>query len=152
MLCDDLWNPSTRSDDLLQSLRDVEKLKKHVENSVVNLPLMEHQVGVVVCDRLGIIGFEVFDSPRSWAALHKKIIAKYDDVLLTETTHYPSHLFETQYVQKMVLDFIEEISRTTETPSVETSTSKTVVLEDDRLIGEYTMLRGEVIHLIVFRK
>ncbi len=141
----------TGSDDLLGTMREVEESQKSIENAINDIPVQENQVGAIIFDFDSIIGFEVFDSPQSWKALHKKVIKKYNKVLRKEQEKM---LFELkpEVIPEKISEFIEELIDSDEITAFENEKSKTIVIDGDRYIGEYTELKQNIIHLIAFKK
>lgn len=148
---DDNLGGRVRCDDLLSSIRKVSQKKKNVESAIVNMPVDEKQVGVIIFDINGVIGLELFDSPLSWKALHKKVLSKYEDILLRKEGN---KLFElkTEIIQNNIQEFIEKVLKSDEQVENQNNISSTYLVEDKDIIGEYTTLYGDVIHVLVFDK
>jgi hypothetical protein len=140
-----------QDDDLVGTMREVEKSKKTVEGALKDIPLMENQVGAIIFDRVGITGFEVFDSTKSWAAMHQKVLSKYSDVLMQEQEESIFELKE-DVIPKKISAFIEEIMQADEKQTHATKSSITYVIDGEKVIGEYTMINEAVIHVLAFKR
>jgi len=140
-----------RSDNLLNSIREVSQKKKNVESAIVNMPIDDKQVGVLIFDINGVVGLELFDSTLSWKTLHKKVLSKYEDILLKKEGN---KLFElrTEIMQDKIQEFIEKVLKSNEQVENQNKISSTYLIEDKEIIGEYTILYGDVIHVLVFEK
>ena len=142
---------SLGSDDLLGTMREVERSQKTVEGVIKNIPLQKNQVGAIIFDIDSIVGFEVFDSPKSWKAMHKKVISKYNEVLQKEQEKM---LFELKpdVIPEKIAEFIEELTKSDERTTHSNEVSKTVVIDGERHIGEYTTIGADAIHVIAFKR
>lgn len=69
------------SDDLVGNMERVRGWKERVGDVVKDIPIFEQQVGVVILDVNGVVGFEAFDHPDSWMAFHEDVAEKYGDLL-----------------------------------------------------------------------
>jgi hypothetical protein len=145
----DYGSDRVRSDDLLGSLRMISQKKKNVERAIDNMPVAKKQVGVIIFDANGVIGMELFDSPVSWKVFHKKVISKYEDVLLKTAGN---NLFElkTKLIRLKMQEFIERVLKSNEKIVNQNHVSRTYLIDDKDIIGEYTLLQGDVIHVLVF--
>jgi hypothetical protein len=139
------------SDDLYGTLKEIERKKKDVEGALKDIPLLKSQVGALILDNKGVVGFEVFDSPKSWAALHKKVLSKYIDVL-TQKTEGSSVELKAMYISKKIQEFIEEIMKAFEKQTHATNVSTTCVIDSAAIIGEYTKIRDVIIHVLAFKR
>ena len=139
------------SDDLLGVMKEVEKSQKSVEGAIKDIPVMKDQVGAIIFDVDSIVGFEVFDSPKSWEAMHQKVLSKYGEVIRKEQEDM---LFELkpEVIPKKITEFIEELTKADEKTTHTNDVSKTIVIDGDRHVGEYTMLGTDIIHVIAFKR
>lgn len=142
---------SLDSDDLLGTMREVERSQKTVEGVIKDIPVQKNQVGCIIFDIDSIVGFEVFDGPKSWKAMHKKVISKYNEVLRKEQEKM---LFELKpdVIPKKIAEFIEDLTKSDEKTTHSNEVSKTVVIDGERHIGEYTTIGADTIHVIVFKR
>lgn len=142
---------NTTSDDLLGTMKEVEKKQKDIENAINDMPVQKNQVGALIFDIDSIVGFEIFDSPESWKALHKKVIKKYGKVLRKKQEKMVFEL-KPEVIPEKISEFIEELMKSNENQFHSNSKSKTMVIDGDKHIGEYTLLEGKVIHVITFQR
>ena len=139
------------SDDLLSTMKEVDQKRKTVESALKDIPVVKNQVGAIIFDNFGITGFEVFDSPDSWKALHKKVLEKYSDVLMQEQEESLFELKE-DVIPKKIAEFVEEMMKADERNTFSNQTANTYVLDGNKIIGEYTLIEGNVVHVIVFKR
>lgn len=142
---------SAPSDDLAKTIDEVETVKKTIEGAIKEMPVMEHQVGAIIFDSVGIVGFEVFDGTKSWKALHKKVIAKYSDILQKEQEE-PLFQLNKDIIPEKIRDFVEKIMESKESTIQESKLSTTKIIDGVKIVGEYTGINGEIIHVIAFKR
>ena len=141
----------TPSDDLYGTLKEIERRKKHIEDALKDIPLLKNQVGALIFDNKGVVGFEVFDSPKSWAAMHHKVLPKYGDVL-TQKTEGSSVQLNAEHILRKIQGFIEEIMAASEKQTHATKESTTCVIDSAKVIGEYTQIHDVIIHVLAFKR
>jgi len=139
------------SDDLMGTIEEVETVKQDIEDAIKDIPLIKDQVGAIIFDSVGIVGFEVFDSPDSWKALHKKVLAKYSDVL-QQKQEEPLFQLKSEIIPEKIRAFTEDILKADEKQSNVSKISVTMLIDGKGIIGEYTTISGTIIHMIVFKK
>jgi len=139
------------SDDLLGTIREVEHSQKDVEGAIKDIPIQKNQVGAIIFDIDSIVGFEIFDSPKSWKALHKAVIKKYDEVLRKKQDKM---LFELkpEIIPEKIAEFVEELCKADEKTTHSNEISKTIVIDGEKHIGEYTTIGADCIHVIAFKR
>jgi len=149
---------SARSYDSLSANLKMDDLASHQEimsddvilEAMKNVPAdMIGQVGVVILDLSGVQGIELFDHPDSWKALSKTVIRDYADILSKPTPEYFS--FEMSKVKDFVMSFIEKLVGATASVVYEEYDAQTLTFEEDNILGEYSNLGGEMIHLYAVR-
>lgn len=142
---------TSRSDDLLGTIREVEHSQKDVEGAIKDIPIQKNQVGAIIFDIDSIVGFEIFDSPKSWRALHKAVIKKYDEVLRKKQDKM---LFELkpEIIPEKIAEFVEELCKADEKTTHSNDVSKTIVIDGEKHIGEYTTIGADCIHVIAFKR
>jgi len=147
----EMQNLASDSDDLLGVIEEVDRSSKDIEKAIQDIPVAKNQVGAIIFDIDSIVGFEVFDSKESWKALHKKVIKKYGESLLREQQDM---LFELkpEVIPKKINDFIEQILEADEKQVHTTNVSNTKIIDGKKIIGEYTQLEKDIIHLIAFNR
>ncbi len=138
------------SDDLVKALEAVKHFKTGVEESLRQIPAdHERQVGLAIFDRKGLVGFEVFDHPDSYHSLSKSIIRQYRDLLWREDSDNEDLDVEKMFAE--VKTFLEKSKQSNEKTVYETNRASTVLVQGD-IVGEYTLMSNEVIHLLLTRK
>lgn len=139
------------SDDLIGTIEEVETVKQDIEDAIKDIPLVDQQVGAIIFNSVGIVGFEVFDSDDSWKALHKKVLAKYSDIL-QQKQEEPLFQLKLEVIPEKIRAFTEDIMKANEKSSTATKISNTMLIEGNKIIGEYTTINGNIIHVIAFKK
>lgn len=142
---------SASSDDLIGTIEEVELSKKSIDEAIKDIPVMKHQVGAIIFDASGIVGFEVFDSAISWKALHKKVISKYGDVLQKEQEE-PLFELKEEVIPKKIRAFVEDIMKSDEKKSHESKIATTIFIDGTKIVGEYTEANGGIVHVIAFKR
>jgi len=137
------------SDDLISNMRQVERFKKDVEDVLKAVPCLEDQVGMVILDLDGVIGIEVFDSPKSWAAFNEDVTKKYGDVL-AEKQDEPLFELREDRIQSKIVDFMRKLTACEGVEVFSVKTAKTLSLKGD-VIGEYTTIGKRTVHLLGMR-
>jgi len=137
------------SDDLLGNMRAVREFRKDVDEVISKMPVdLNGQCGIVVLNIDGILGMEMFDHPDSWQAASKAVARKYADVLAREGESPLFNLNE-DAVQETVTTFLEQFKDAKERTISENARSKTVSVQTKDYIGEYVILNGEAVHVII---
>jgi len=142
---------STASDNLIETQRQVDKFSKDIEAIVKDAPHYEDQVGAVFLDVNGVVGLEVFDSPQSWTAFSEDLIKKYGDILSKKQTE-PIFELREDIIPKKIGEFLNKLLVCKATEVFSEDGAKTVSMEGDGVLGEYTVLNGKVIHLLGVRE
>jgi len=145
---------SVLGDDLIGVMRNTERFREDIDKILEKVPGdLVDQVGLAVLDLSGVVGVEFFDHPDSWSAFSKSIIRNYGDTLAKEQE---VGLFEIKMenVVEAVKGFLGKLSKAKKVlvNKSEVSESYALALEDDEVVGEYTAISGETIHLIGSRK
>jgi len=143
---------SRGSDNLILTMREVREFRKDVDEAISKMPVdVSGQVGVVILNMDGVLGMEMFNHPSSWTAASKAVARKYADVLAKEGK---SSLFElkSDVVQTAVTEFLEGIKNPKEKIVEENVVFKTIVFEAGNIVGEYTVFKGDEIHLIATKQ
>lgn len=145
-----------RSDNLLgvmHKMEQVEGFKEKVEEFLSKIPAdLDGQVGIAVLDLKGIVGLEVFDHPDSWRAFSKSIARSYSEVLMKEEDMSDVFEFKKERIIDHITNFLTSMKGAASTKVWGKKQAKTFKIESDRVIGEYTELRSEIIHLIISKK
>ena len=74
--------PTMPADNMIGSLSSRDKFSEMIDEVIRQVPNHEGQVGIAIIDESGVYGLEMFDSPESWKALGKKVVAKYSEKLV----------------------------------------------------------------------
>lgn len=139
-------------DNLVKAVEAVEKFKTDVEEALKKIPGdLENQVGVAILDLDGVAGVEAFDHPESWQALSKNVMRQYKDIIVEQKA--PSYLrIDMETVKDTITTFIEKARNVEESEVYEKDGTKTAMITNDELVGEYTVLNEHPIHLLLTRK
>lgn len=136
------------SDDLLEKIR---KGQSVLDDMMQKVPLFDNQVGAIIFNPLGVIAVETFDHPKSWKAIKKEIIEKYGDKIKDRQAE---HLFELK--PEMILPtfkkFISGLDKFSEKTIRKDNFSETREIHGDGVIGEYTLVKGQPIHVLLIRE
>ena len=116
-----------------------------------NVPAdMINQIGIIILDIQGVQGIEIFDHPESWKELSKSVIRDYANILSKPVPEY--YTFDMERVKEFVTDFMIKLISMNAEPVWEEHHAQTYQFENDELLGEYTLLEGDTIHIYVTRK
>ena len=137
--------------DLTKALDALERARGELAKVVEKVPVFKGQVGVAVVDPKGVYALELFDHPDSWSAIARKAAERFAEVL-AEQQEYQVFKPSREGVFQAIHDFLEKLSGCRERVAVRGRSSETVLLEGDGVYGEYTVLEGEVIHLLAARE
>jgi hypothetical protein len=141
----------TGTDDLLGHMKGLEVGKKMLDDMMQKVPLFPDQVGAIIFNPLGVSVIETFDHPLSWEAIKKEIIEKHGDKICQEQA---DHLFELK--KEMILPafkkFVDGLKVFKEQTIRKDDMSETRVLVGKSIVGEYTMVKGRVIHTILAKE
>ena len=135
--------------DDLPSLLEVEAGKKFIDEIVKQLPVLEDQVGIAVLDMDGAVGMELFDHPKSWKALAESIVKSYEDALSRRSGLFKP---DASKVREELSKFLAKIQACEAEPAYQNRGATTFLLKSQEIVGEYTVLGGEVIHLLAMRR
>jgi hypothetical protein len=115
------------------------------------VPLFDNQVGAIIFSPVGVIAIETFDHPKSWEAIKKEIIEKYGDKIKDKQTE---HLFELkpETILPTFEKFISSLDKFSEKTIRKDSFSETREVRGNGVIGEYTLVKGQPIHVLLIRE
>jgi len=141
---------SAPRDDLLQTVEAMKKFSKDLEEMLKRIPDCINQVGTVIIDPDGIVGLELYDHPDSWKAFSKTIVRSFGDSLTKEDQ---TGLFkpDVSRVKSVIQDFLDLVASFREETVYSAKNTETIVLRGNGYVGEYTLLDGKTIHLLVTR-
>lgn len=133
------------TDDLAGQAVRFEKFDERVKEAVARFPNIANQVGVIVISLNGVEGLELFDHPDSWKAMYKQVAKKYSESYVQEDK---TGIFtiDPEKATAVAVEFVRKLKMAKEKPIHQDGYS-TFLLEAEGLTGEYTMLKGGVIHL-----
>jgi len=136
---------SIKKDDLSDSYA---KYSTIIDDVIKKVPFLKNQAGLVIIDSLGFSGLEVYDLTDSWKMVRNAItkgsgskLAEFDD----------GGVFEYK-PERAVAIVLKALSQEFKVKSLKKDANTEIVrLESGQLIGEAAILKGEVIHLRIFR-
>jgi len=139
-------------DNLVANLDEMTRFNEKVEEMLSKIPAdLDNQVGIVMIDSRGLLGLEMFDHPDSWRAFSRSIVRNYADILAKERTGEGLFDLRTERIPEAIKKFLEEAERLSETLVFKNRVSETRMLSGE-LLGEYTTIGSDTIHLILKRK
>ena len=140
------------ADNLVANVEEVNKFKGKVSDIISKLPAHKNQVGLVILDFNGVVGFELFDHPDSWKAISSDIIKKYSDVLTQKPAETSLFKLDEEQMLVKIKEFMKRLIDCKKDVAFENNVAKTFLLTGDKIAGEYTTINEVVIHLLGFRK
>jgi len=141
----------TGSDDLLGHLKGLDEGKKMLDDMMQKVPLFPDQVGAIIFNPLGVAVLETFDHPKSWEAVKKEIIEKHGDKICQEQA---DHLFELkpEMIMPAFKKFVDGLVVFKEQTIRKDDMSETRALVGQGIVGEYTLMKGRVVHTILAKE
>ncbi len=132
-------------------LHEIKKGQSILDDMMQKIPLFNNQVGAIIFNPIGVIAVETFDHPKSWESIKKEIIEKYGDKIKEKQTE---HLFELkpETILPSFHKFIEGLDKFTEETIKKDEYSETRVICSEGIIGEYTIVKGQPIHMLLLKK
>ncbi len=139
------------TDDLLGHMQKMKEGQAMLDEMMQKVPLFDDQVGAIIFNPVGVIAVETFDHPMSWAAIKKEIIEKYGDKIMDKQAE---HLFELkpEAILPALKKFIKGLEKNTEKTIRKDEFSETRVVTGEGIIGEYTIVKGQTIHVLLIRE
>ena len=146
-----MHNTTTGENDLLGHLEKIKKSQSLVDDMMQKVPLFDNQVGAIIFNPVGVIAVETFDHPKSWEAIKKEIIEKYGDKIKTVQS---DHLYELkpETILPSFRKFIEGLDKFTEKTIIKDEYSETRAVRGKGIIGEYTLVKGQPIHVLLLKE
>ena len=137
-------------DDLVQSVETLHKWRRDLREILKQIPDHVNQVGTVVIDPDGVVGFEMYDHPDSWKAFSESIIRSYAEALTKEDK---TGIFKPDMtaIIPLIHSFLKNLQKAKEEEVFDKNKAKTVILRAEGFVGEYTTLKEKTIHLLVTR-
>lgn len=144
-------NTTAGANDLLGHLEKIRKGQSVLDDMMQKVPLFDNQVGAIIFSPVGVIAVETFDHPKSWEAIKKEIIEKYGDKIKDKQAE---HLFELkpETILPTFKKFISGLDKFSERTIRKDSLSETREVHGDGVIGEYTLVKGQPIHVLLIRE
>ncbi len=138
-------------DDLLRTVKTVERFSKDLKEILKNIPNYINQVGTVILDVDGVVGFEMYDHPDSWSAFAESITRSFAEVLAREDK---AEIFkpDMKRIKPLILSFIKELENLKEEEVFNQNDAKTKIVKNKGYVGECTTLSGKTIHLLITRR
>jgi hypothetical protein len=142
------YRHDTEVKDLLSKIR---KNQSVLDDMMQKVPLFDNQVGAIIFDPVGVIAVETFDSPKSWESIKKEIIEKYGDKIKEKQ---PNYLFELkpETIIPAFRKFIEGLDKLTEKVVRKDDFSETRAIIGEGIVGEYTLVKGQPIHVLLLKE
>lgn len=139
------------TDDLLGHMQKMKDGQAVLDDMMQKVPLFDNQVGAIIFNPVGVIAVETFDHSMSWAAIKKEIIEKYGDKIMDKQAE---HLFELkpEAILPALNKFIKGLEKNTEKTIRKDGFSETRVVIGEGIIGEYTIVKGQTIHVLLIRE
>lgn len=136
------------STDLLQ---EIKKGQSILDDMMQKVPLFDNQVGAIIFNPVGVIAIETFDHPKSWESIKKEIIGKYGDKIKEKQE---KHLFELkpETILPALRKFIEGLDNFSEKTVRKDGYSETRTVHGKGIIGEYTLVKGRPIHVLLLKE
>ncbi len=147
-----LW--SVASLYVVDVMRDLERSRREVVDVIRKFPVVENQVGVVIIDALeGVKTLEIFDHPDSWGAISKFVKEEFASTLAKVAEELPFNVVpDLGRAKRAIAKFLDKVVRCSEYRAYSGKISYTVILKSEDIVGEYTVLNNELIHLILSRR
>lgn len=141
-----------RSDDLIRNMEKLKESKSKSTDWIKKVPCLESQIGAVILDAQGVYSVEVFDHPQSWKAFHEGIMEKYEDILKKKPAKKGLFDFKEERVPKLIDEFINKMLKLEGREVYKANGTATFIIEEKSILGEYTTLSGNIVHIFGFRK
>jgi len=137
-----------RTTNLLEVVRSIERARSEIADVINKFPSVKDQVGVVVLNTRGVVALELFDHPKSWDAIAKNAGKELAEVL---TKEQEEPIFQPNFgvVKNVIKKFLDRVRGCREREVFRGKYSYTKLIEGDNIAGEYTVLRNNVIHVLI---
>ena len=139
-----------RSDDLLGHLQKRDEGRSLLDEMMQKVPLFDGQAGAVLFGTAGVVAIECFDHPDSWASIKREVIEKLGDKIMKEQAENLFELKE-EKIPTFLDKFIDKLSDYKERTIRKDSFTETRIIVGDGIVGEYTIVLGHVIHVLLTR-
>ena len=147
-----LRSPSDRfADNMITNLREMNEFNQRIDDMLSKVPAdLEKQVGIVMIDSKGVYGLEMFDHPDSWRAFSKSVVRNYADVLAKERAGQGLFTLKVERIPEAIKEFLRKAEGLSQNSVFRNKIGETRTLSGD-LIGEYSTLGQDLVHLILKR-
>ena len=133
---------------LIEAVKAVDTFKEKVDEVLEVVPNFEDQVGLVFLDQKGVLGMETFDTPKSWEAVSERVVKKYGEVIsIPEGDRPTSAEPDKDTVVEQTLRFLWALAQAKGRATFNQNGHRTFALKGRGLVGEYTVIDGDVMHL-----
>ena len=136
--------------DLTEVVRSIEKAQTKIADVIEKFPLVKDQVGVIIVGTKGVEALELFDHPKSWSAIAKNAGKEFGEIL-AEEQEIPIFKPDSEAIKEAINFFLGKIKECRETEVFKGKNTYTKLLEGNGIVGEYTVLNNNTIHLMVAR-
>ena len=136
--------------DLTEVVRSIEKVQTKIADVIEKFPLVKDQVGVIIVGTKGVEALELFDHPKSWSAIAKNAGKEFGEILVEEQ-EIPIFKPDSEAIKEAINVFLGKIKECRETEVFKGKNTYTKLLEGNGIVGEYTVLNNNTIHLMVTR-
>ena len=133
---------------LVDVMDTVDTFKEKVDEVLEVVPNYEDQVGLVFLDQKGVLGMETFDTPKSWEAVSERVVKKYGEVISIPEGDKPTPAEpDKDTVVGQTLRFLQALAQAKGKATFNQDGHRTFALTGKGLVGEYTVIDGDVMHL-----
>ena len=138
-------------DDLSTTLDTISEFDEDLKQILKDIPSYVNQVGAVILDADGVYGLELYDHPDSWKAFSESIMESYGEALKKEDKE---GIFKPDLtkITPIIFDFIQKLKDAKTKTKFDSKGAKTVVIEIEGFVGEYTELNDNTIHVSIVRR
>lgn len=138
------------SDSLVEELNRQDGFARRVQEILQEVPEYEGQVGLVVFDEVGLLGLEMFDSPKSWNALGRSIVSKFAEVLVKRANENILRIEVNEtMIKDLVIKFLRNLESGRKVKNLERKS--TIINVRGKVNGEAAFLDSEFVHLTAVR-
>lgn len=139
------------SDNLVENMEGVGDFSEKIDEIVSKMPRSENQIGIMILNIEGVVGMEMFDSPKSWDAVSVSTIKKYGEDLIKKQEKPLFELNEKE-IKPKIEAYLKQLHELTGKMIHRDGSSETRVHEDKEIVVEWTTIDNILIHLISARQ
>lgn len=133
-------------------MRSAEAFDEVFKETLREIPALEGQVGAVVFDDAGVLGFEWYDSPESWSAVAERVWRKYEHFLgRVRGGGFFSFRVDDARARAAAAEFLGRCVAVPMRVAVAIEGSRTVVGDAAGLVVEVNEHAGRAIHAVGYR-